>query len=235
MRNLKEESMYEPIRNLLEEEGFHIQTEVGHADIVGEKAGEMIIVEMKTSFSLKLVYQVIERQRVTENVYAAIPLDYKKLRSRSYKDMVKLLKRLGVGLIVVHVRRRGMEAEIVFNPGVYTYNKSHVKKGRIVKEIKERSDTYNSAGITGQKLITAYREKAIHVACLLMERGPLSTKVIREETENPKVTKILQDNHYGWFNRVSRGVYEFVPDKTGEVQSFEAVFAYYLKKVTSDD
>jgi hypothetical protein len=56
-------------------------------------------------------------------------------------------------------------------------------------------------------LITAYRENAVFIACCLRRHGPLSTRALRAIGTGDKTQKILGDNHYGWFNRVSRGVY----------------------------
>lgn len=228
---LKEKDLFPPLRAYFEQQGYTVQAEVNNADVVAEKKGEWIVVEMKTSFNLKLVYQLIDRQRLSDNVYAAIPTNYKKIRSSAHKDMVKLLRRLGIGLILIHQKRAGMEVEIALNPGEKRFNKSHVRREAMEKEVSGRSDVYHEAGITGEKLVTAYREKALHMAALIEREGELSTKELRAKTGYKHAARILQDNHYGWFDRVKRGVYMLAPGAIQEIRDFEKVYTYWVNQV----
>ena len=68
MTEFKETDLYEPIRAFLEEEGYQVQAEVKHCDIVAEKDGRLVVVELKRAFGLKLVYQGLERQSLTDEV-----------------------------------------------------------------------------------------------------------------------------------------------------------------------
>ena len=67
-----ETELYEPIRSFLEAEGYEVQAEVKHCDIAAQKEEQLIIVELKKAFNLKLVYQALERQSLTEYVFVAI-------------------------------------------------------------------------------------------------------------------------------------------------------------------
>ena len=69
MTEFKETDLYEPIRAFLEEEGYQVQAEVKHCDIAAEKDGRLVVVEMKRAFGLKLVYQGLERQSLTDEVF----------------------------------------------------------------------------------------------------------------------------------------------------------------------
>ena len=71
MTEFKETDLYEPIRAFLEEEGYQVQAEVKHCDIAAEKNGRLVVVELKRAFGLKLVYQGLERQSLTDEVFAA--------------------------------------------------------------------------------------------------------------------------------------------------------------------
>ena len=71
MTEFKETDLYEPIRAFLEEEGYQVQAEVKHCDIAAEKDGRLVVVELKRAFGLKLVYQGLERQSLTDEVFAA--------------------------------------------------------------------------------------------------------------------------------------------------------------------
>ena len=49
---------------------------------------------------------------------------------------------------------------------------------------------------------------AIHIACSLKKFGPLSPKQLRSlGTDKDKTQVILADNHYDWFDKVSKGIY----------------------------
>ncbi|WP_240416390.1 DUF2161 family putative PD-(D/E)XK-type phosphodiesterase [Paenibacillus periandrae] len=81
----------------------------------------------------------------------------------------------------------------------------------IVKEFKERRADYNVGGSSKQKLMTSYREKALHLAQLLHHHGTLSPLRLRQLTGNSKTAGLLQKNYYRWFQRVERGVYRLSP------------------------
>jgi hypothetical protein len=90
-------------------------------------------------------------------------------------------------------------------PTSSTRNKK--KRQAIQAELSGRSASYNTGGVSQQQLMTAYRENAIFIACCLRRGGPLATRALRAIGTGDKTQKILGDNHYGWFSRVSRGVY----------------------------
>ena len=83
MTEFKETDLYEPIRAFLEEEGYQVQAEVKHCDIAAEKNGRLVVVELKRAFGLKLVYQGLERQSLTDEVFVAIPRPKKGAREAS--------------------------------------------------------------------------------------------------------------------------------------------------------
>ena len=101
MTEFKETDLYEPIRAFLEEEGYQVQAEVKHCDIAAEKNGRLVVVELKRAFGLKLVYQGLERQSLTDEVFVAIPRPKKGAREKAWQDMLRLLKRLELGLLLL--------------------------------------------------------------------------------------------------------------------------------------
>ena len=221
---MKESDMYAPIKELLEEEGYTVRSEVKDADVVAVRDEEMIIVEMKTSFNLKLVYQLIERQRMSDKVYAAVLVNYKTRWGKSFQNMAKLLKRLSLGLIIIYEKKNGISVEKLFDPDFNRYNKSHVKERRLKYEFEARSGDYNTGGVTKKKIVTSYREKALQIACLLESGGPASIRDIKEKTGVEKAASILQKNHYGWFVRETRGVYKLSDTGVNEISSFENAY-----------
>jgi hypothetical protein len=90
----------------------------------------------------------------------------------------------------------------------------------------------NIGGSTGKKLVTAYRESSIFIACCLERFGPLSPKKLRElGTEEKKTTSILSENHYGWFERVDRGIYSVTEEGKKALKQYEQLAEYYYNKL----
>jgi len=69
-------------------------------------------------------------------------------------------------------------------------------------EISQRSLDLNTAGTTGQEIMTAYREQALRMAYLLSMHGPVTVAELRKFTSSPKTLSTLYRNVYGWFERL---------------------------------
>ncbi|QWB96254.1 hypothetical protein KHQ89_02105 [Mycoplasmatota bacterium] len=98
---MKETELYEPVKQLLIDQGFNVKAEIKNIDIFGVKENHVIAVELKTKLSIKLIYQAIDRQKVADQVYIALPKTSVKTRSSSFKNLLYLLRRLELGLIIV--------------------------------------------------------------------------------------------------------------------------------------
>lgn len=213
---MKETELYEPVKSLLTELGFEVYAEVNDMDVMAVKDEQILAVELKTSFNLKLILQAITRQKIAESVYVAIPRPkYKQRFSKSFKEKELLLRRLELGLILVATDVKVPYAQIVFDPKPYDLNRSRKlgkkRQSTALKEVSERHGDYNIGGTKG-KLVTAYREKALIIVSLLKNNGEMKVKDIRALTGNDKVQAFLANNHYGWFERVGRGVYNLTPE-----------------------
>ncbi len=215
--------MYKPLKKFLKARGYTVHSEVEGVDVMAQKRDELLIVEMKTSFNLQLVYQLIERLKMTDQVYAYIPLGKKGRWPKPYKRMCGLLKRLHCGLLTLDQRTR-KEVILEFEPTPFVGRKNYTKKNLALKEFDGRSIDLNQGGSTRELLFTAYKEKAIRIAMYLFEYGPSSTKEIREKLEIEKAVDILGKNYQGWFARVSFGVYQLTPE-------FEFFRLKYQKKI----
>lgn len=55
----------------------------------------------------------------------------------------------------------------------------------------------------------------------------MTTKEIRQATNNQKATNILYKNYYGWFERLSRGVYKLSDKGHSEIEEYKDI----LKKI----
>ena len=58
--------------------------------------------------------------------------------------------------------------------------------------------------------MTAYRQEALRCAGILAD-GPRSVREVRVAGDAPHAGGILLRDAYGWFERVSRGVYALTP------------------------
>ena len=206
MTDFKETDLYAPIRAFLEEEGYQVQAEVKNCDIAAVKDGQLVIVELKKSFNLKLVYQGLERQSLTEQVFVAIPRPKKGAREKSWKDMLKLLKRLELGLLTVALDSPLQTVDVVLEPSDSIAWKNRKKREKLQAELENRQVDGNVGGMTRRKIMTAFREKSIRLACLLEKEGQVSLASLRERGMEDFVG-ILSRNYDKWFKRVGKGVY----------------------------
>ncbi|PKM50466.1 MAG: hypothetical protein CVV02_11030 [Firmicutes bacterium HGW-Firmicutes-7] len=207
---MKESDLYMPVKNLFTQLHYEVNGEVKNIDVTAIKGNDIIIIELKSTFSLKLVLQAIERQRITDQVYVAIPRpQFKQRLKKSFKEKEYLLRRLGVGLILVALDVKIPYAQIIFDPIPFKQNikLSSKKKNLALKELSERHGDHNLGGTRG-KLVTAYREKALLIVYYLNNQEEMTVKALREATGNEKVQTLLQNNHYLWFERVQKGVYK---------------------------
>jgi hypothetical protein len=206
---MKETELDEPVRKWLEKQGYSVSCEVKNCDIVARKDDELLIVELKTRFSLDLVYQAVNRKNLTDSVYVAVPVKIGKKTIPRYKDVKKLLARLEVGLILVRFLKTKTRVEIISHPSKYAPRRAGRRRESIIREIDGRYSEFNKAGSAViDRRISAYKQQALVTAYLLKSKGPLSPAAIRKLGGGAKTQQILAGNVYGWFDRISRGVYK---------------------------
>jgi len=205
--SILEEELYIPIKKYFEKKGFKIKGEVMNCDIAGVKGDTLIIVEMKRNFSLKLLYQAIERQKITDYVYAAIPRP-KNFKKKEVKSMLDILKRLNIGLIAVSFGQKRTMVQIVLNPVPKKIKqKNGLKEKALLREFSERKGDFNIGGKNKTKIATAYREKSIEIACFLEILGKAKGSELKKIGCDKNANSIMYNNFYGWFNKISRGIY----------------------------
>ena len=231
MADFKETDLYEPIRAFLEEEGYQVQAEVKDCDIAAVKGGQLIIVELKKAFNLKLVYQGLERQSLADQVFVAIPRPAKGAREKAWKDMLKLLKRLELGLLTVALDSPLKTVDVVLEPSDSPIRKNKKKKEQVRGELENRQVNVNVGGMTRRKIMTAFREKSIRLACLLEKEGQVSTASLREKGMEDHVV-ILSRNYDQWFQRVEKGVYALSEKgkEALEKEEYAKAVAFYRKE-----
>ena len=200
----KESSMYEPIRQLLNNHGFIVRGEVKNCDIAAIRGDEIWVVEMKLSANLTLLYQAMERKAITDYVVIAIPRP-KNSRNKNFVLLKKIILKLELGLILVSLDSPVPLAEIAIHPS--ESKKINPKKSASVrKEILGRSSD-TAGGSTNTRVSTAYREKCIRIACLLEAKGELSSRELLKLGCEKDTASVLRNNHYGWFAKMESGKY----------------------------
>lgn len=202
----READLYAPVKAHLTRQGYDVKGEVGAADVVATRGHEdPVIVELKLGFSLSLFHQGIARLAVTDLVYVAVPLKTGKPFQRALKDNIKLARRVGLG--VMTVRLRDGHVEVHADPSAYAPRKSKKKKTQLLRAFDRLKGDPNEGGSTRHGLVTGYRQDALRCARFLAVHGASTGAKVKEWAEVPQATTIMRNDHYGWFEKVSRGVY----------------------------
>ncbi len=202
----KESDLYPPIKAYLEAQGYTVKAEIGACDVMAVRGDEPpVCVELKLTFSLALILQGAARQAVFEHVYLAVPVN--KGWAVRYADILRLCRRLGLGLLAV--KPDGVEAHL--DPGPYAPRLNSAKAGRLLREFERRVGDPNTGGTTGVKRMTAYRQDALRCAAVLATSGPLAPAVVAKTCGVVRAASLMRADHYGWFERVARGVYAITP------------------------
>ena len=199
-----ESDLYAPVKALLESQGYSVKGEVQGCDVVAVRGKEPpVVVELKRAFGIGLVLQGVNRLAISDTIYLAVGAWPKKMR-----DVKKLCRRLGFGLMVV----AGERVDVLLDPGAYKPPKNKRRVGRLLGEHARRVGDPNLGGSsTKVPLMTAYRQQALRCAGLLATNGPMKVAMLKEKADAPKAAAILSADHYGWFERVERGIYGLTP------------------------
>ena len=228
---MRETELFEPVSAYLRHHGYEVNAEVKNCDIAATRGEELIIVELKTSANMQLLIQATERQRITDCVYVAIPDPGS---SRRFHGIKRVLRNLELGLLIVTSSALGDNVTKIFDPMPSQRRKLSKRKNAVIREIADRSANYNVGGSSRTRLMTAYRESAIYVATCLEFLGPSAPKTIKALGAGDKTGAILFANHYGWFQRLDRGIYTLTDLGAKEIKGYPELYARgknLLKKI----
>jgi hypothetical protein len=231
-KKILESDLFQPVSDFLTEAGYRVRSEVKDCDITAVKGEELVIVELKRNLSVELLAQAAKRQRLADLVYVAVPKPKKLKADTKWKDITHLLRRLELGLMLVSFQGKGVIVEIPVHPEPFDREKSRKnsrgKRERLLQEATARNMDANVGGSNRRKLVTAYRENSLHIACCLARYGPLSPKKLREKGTDPKKTgTILMDNFYGWFERIQTGIYWITETGRDALIQYKELAQYY--------
>ncbi|MBT53455.1 MAG: hypothetical protein CMF72_08655 [Mameliella sp.] len=206
----RESDLYAPVKALLVGQGYEVKGEVGAADLVAVRGDEPpVIVELKLRITLSLFHQACTRLAVSDLVYIAVPRPTGRTARRALKDNLSLCRRLGLGFITV---RADGTVEVMCDPGPFAPRRSKAKAAKLLREFSRLRGDPNDGGATRHGIVTGYRQDALACAAHLAEAGPCRGRDVVAATGVSLATRIMRDNHYGWFEKVGTGVYALTKD-----------------------
>ncbi len=204
---MKEAELYPAVKRFLEAQGYAVKGEVGSADVVAVRGKEPpVIVELKLGFSLKLFHQGVDRLAVSDTVYLAVA---RPKSAKALKANVALARAAGLGVLSVRLPQGTVEA--MCDPGEAGPRKSKKKKAKMLKAFERMRGDPNAGGATRHGIVTGYRQDAVACARFLAVHGASKGAKVAQWAEVKDATRIMRDNHYGWFAKVETGVYGLTP------------------------
>ena len=220
---MPETELYSPIKTFLEAQGYTVKAEINSCDVVAIRGDDPpVIIELKTGLTLQLLYQAIDRLSLTDAVYIAIAKPKRALPIAA----VKLVKRLGLGLIVVS---KSGSVDVFADPAPYSPRQNTKRKSALLKEFRNRQGDPNIGGSTKTKLMTAYKQDALRCLRILSVHGPTRVVDVRKLTHVERAATILRSDYYGWFTKHARGVYTITEIGTEAIEIFSVEIASITK------
>lgn len=219
---MKEIDLYHPVKLFLESQGYEVKGEIKECDVMAVRRKEVpLVVELKLGFSLDVLLQAVNRLSLSSIVYIGIPSTCKAFRKRR-RRILKLLRMLGLGLMLIKINSKQSRVEVVLDPGEYRPRIHPKRQGQLLREFERRLGDPMPGGSGRRKgMMTAYRQKAIRIARYLLENGPTKASGIGQALGEAEVRTILYRNVYGWFDRLGKGVYRTSPRGETELDSWK--------------
>lgn len=222
-----EYELFAPVKDYFINLGYTVDGEVLNVDMVCIKDSSTIAIELKTSLNFKVFEQAALRQRQIDLVYICIPRP-KDLYKKSFKNKLYLLKRLGIGLILVTSKD---EVIIYSDPiVVFTKQKKLNKNKDIIREISNRRLKNNVGGTNKQKNMTSYKEESLIILSILKESSPIKGGKVKSISNIKNATKIMYDNYSKWFTRQGSGFYSISEKGNEAYYKYESEIKELLNK-----
>lgn len=198
-----EKDLYGPVKSYLEGLGYEVKGEVKNCDITALRDGELLVVELKRGFTLELIYQAMDRQRIADGVYVAVPLPKRGYWAPHIREMESLCRRLELGLIFVGFSSGEIpQIDVAVHPKEASRPRRDKKRRlAVIREHESRTGSNNTGGVTRKKILTAYKEQALLTARILRDNGPMLAREVKKAGGPPNTTSILSRNVLGWFHR----------------------------------
>jgi hypothetical protein len=232
---IRETDLYGPVRGYLEQQGYTVRGEVQRCDLAATRGDELILIELKRALTLELLVQATQRQRVTDSVYIAVPRPSGAWMRAHWRGVRHLLRRLELGVLFVALESSPPEVQVVFHPVPFQRQRNARGRRAVLREIAGRSEDWNEGGSTRRKLVTAYRENALLIACCLERFGPCRPADLRALGTGPKTLAILCSNFYHWFERIERGVYALSPLGRATLAEYPELVTRFRRQLTAGE
>ena len=218
---MKEIDLYSPVKQFLEGQGYEVKGEIRECDVVAVRGTEEpLVVELKLAFSLDVLLQAVNRLSVSSVVYIGIPSTCRAFKKRR-RRAIKLMRMLGIGLMLILVNSKRSRVEVVLDPSEYHPRIHPKRRAQLLGEFeRRRGDTMPGGSGRRRGMMTAYRQKAIRIAQYLTENGPTKASDIAHAIEESEVRTTLYRNVYGWFDRLGDGVYQISPRGTTDLTTW---------------
>ncbi len=200
--------LYLPVKAFLEKAGYTVKGEIGGCDVVGLNEGDpplVVICELKLTFNLELILQAVDRAASSDEVWIAARISARGKGRESDKRYRDLCRRLGIGMLGVSDQG---DVQVLVSSASPLPRSNPKRRTRLVKEHVKRRGDPALGGSTKVPIMTAYRQQAIACARALAD-GPLRPRDLKQAS--PMAGRIMLDNHYGWFERISKGLYGLSP------------------------
>lgn len=201
---MTETALYAPVKRFLEDLGYDVKGEIGSCDIVALREAEpplLVIAELKQAFNLELVLQAVDRLPACDEIWVAVRASTHGRGRERDPRVIKLCRRLGLGLLVVSAA--GTVAALA-EPALWQPRANLKRRSRLLTEHRRRVGDPTAGGSTRSPIMTAYRQRALACAAALAS-GPGRPRDLKPLAAD--AAGILQHNVYGWFERVTRGLY----------------------------
>ncbi len=217
-----ESDLYPPLKQFLESQGYEVKSEVHNCDVLAvREADDPVVVELKLVLNLDVILQAVDRLALSDAVYIGVPIACSALK-RQRKRIVKLVRMLGLGLLTVDPDAELGSVAVLCDPKAYKPRIVKPRRDRLLGEFMQRVGDPNLGGTAARRgIMTAYRQKALGIAKYLKNNGPTKASKVAAALGEPKARDVLYRNVYGWFERVSQGVYDLSPRGANEIAQWE--------------
>lgn len=211
-----------------------VKGEVKGCDVVLARDGQMSVVELKKSFNMTLLYQALDRKKLAGTVYIAIP---RRVFMKNRGHITYILEKLDVGLIIVAMDSPLHSVDVVFVPKEGR-SRNNARSRALTAEMAGRTFDGNVGGSARKKLLTAHRERNIHIACVLEKIGHAKpAQLVKEFGCHKNTGQTLLRNIYGWFEKTAVGTYGLsgAGIEALDDAQFAEIIEYYRNNIAGGD